>query len=101
LAKVSGDYRQYSGFLGDSREGRGSITHSVLTAGDISGYLHGLADKADTPLMLEITGDREPRRQASAWGGSPEVRDRKAAGESVRQLARSYRVSPNTISRVR
>ena len=30
-----------------------------------------------------------------------EVRERKAAGESVRQLARSYRVSPNTISRVR
>ncbi len=30
-----------------------------------------------------------------------EVRQRKANGESVRQLARSYRVSPNTISRVR
>ena len=30
-----------------------------------------------------------------------EVRERKAGGESVRQLARSYRVSPNTISRVR
>jgi IstB-like ATP binding protein len=29
------------------------------------------------------------------------VRQRKATGESVRQLARSYRVSPNTISRVR
>ena len=30
-----------------------------------------------------------------------EVRDRKANGESVRLLARSYGVSPNTISRVR
>lgn len=30
-----------------------------------------------------------------------EIRNRKAAGESVRMLARSYRVSPNTISRVR
>jgi DNA invertase Pin-like site-specific DNA recombinase len=30
-----------------------------------------------------------------------EVRSRKANGESVRFLARSYRVSPNTISRVR
>ena len=30
-----------------------------------------------------------------------EVRDRKAGGESVRFLARSYGVSPNTISRVR
>jgi DNA invertase Pin-like site-specific DNA recombinase len=30
-----------------------------------------------------------------------EVRSRKAEGESVRFLARSYRVSPNTISRVR
>ena len=30
-----------------------------------------------------------------------EVRDRKAGGESVRLLARSYGVSPNTISRVR
>jgi DNA invertase Pin-like site-specific DNA recombinase len=30
-----------------------------------------------------------------------EIRDRKAACESVRQLARSYAVSPNTISRVR
>ncbi len=30
-----------------------------------------------------------------------EVRERKAVGESVRHLARSYGVSPNTISRVR
>ena len=30
-----------------------------------------------------------------------EIRSRKANGESVRFLARSYRVSPNTISRVR
>ena len=30
-----------------------------------------------------------------------EVRDRKANGELVRLLARSYGVSPNTISRVR
>jgi DNA invertase Pin-like site-specific DNA recombinase len=30
-----------------------------------------------------------------------EVRDRKRLGESVRFLARSYGVSPNTISRVR
>ena len=30
-----------------------------------------------------------------------EVRSRKAGGESVRFLARSYNVSPNTISRVR
>jgi DNA invertase Pin-like site-specific DNA recombinase len=30
-----------------------------------------------------------------------EIRGRKAAGESVRFLARSYGVSPNTISRVR
>jgi DNA invertase Pin-like site-specific DNA recombinase len=30
-----------------------------------------------------------------------EIRNRKAAGESVRMLARSYGVSPNTISRVR
>jgi len=30
-----------------------------------------------------------------------EIRSRKANGESVRFLARSYRVSPNTISRVK
>lgn len=30
-----------------------------------------------------------------------EIRKRKLAGESVRELARSYNVSPNTISRVR
>ncbi|QUS40684.1 recombinase family protein [Tardiphaga alba] len=30
-----------------------------------------------------------------------EVRDRKAQGESVREIARTYNVSPNTISRVK
>lgn len=30
-----------------------------------------------------------------------EVRDRKARGESVREIARTYNVSPNTISRVK
>jgi uncharacterized protein YbjT (DUF2867 family) len=63
-------------------------------------------------LCLSTIGadaERGRRRMESEWAENPssrriqiaEVRERKAGGESVRQLARSYRVSPNTISRVR
>ena len=46
-------------------------------------------------------GIRMGRKPKLSFHQIAEVRERKAGGESTRQLARSYGVSPNTISRVR
>jgi DNA invertase Pin-like site-specific DNA recombinase len=72
--------------------------------------LGGLAE-FERELIKARTGEgRERAKRAGVRMGrkpklSPhqiaEVRDRKACGDSVRLLARSYGVSPNTISRVR
>src|SRR5580704_12370661 len=72
--------------------------------------LGGLAE-FERELIRVRTGEGRERAKArgQSLGRKPilsphqvaEVRDRKAGGESVRQLARSYGVSPNTISRVR
>ena len=72
--------------------------------------LGGLAE-FERELIKARTGEGRARaiRAGVRMGRKPklsphqitEVRDRKAGGESVRFLARSYRVSPNTISRVR
>jgi DNA invertase Pin-like site-specific DNA recombinase len=76
---------------------------TIKTIADRGCLFKSLADPwADTTtpagrLMLTVLGGlAEFERDQIA-----EVRERKAGGESVRQLARSYRVSPNTISRVR
>jgi len=72
--------------------------------------LGGLAEFERELIKIRTGEGRERAKRAGIRMGrkpllSPhqiaEVRDRKAGGESVRQLARSYGVSPNTISRVR
>jgi DNA invertase Pin-like site-specific DNA recombinase len=72
--------------------------------------LGGLAEFERELIKSRTSEGRERAKRAGVRMGrkpilSPhqiaEVRDRKANGESVRLLARSYGVSPNTISRVR
>jgi DNA invertase Pin-like site-specific DNA recombinase len=72
--------------------------------------LGGLAEFERELINARTSEGRERAKKAGIrMGRKPiltphqiaEVRERKAGGESVRQLARSYRVSPNTISRVR
>ena len=52
----------------------------------------------DRAIRAGIRMGRKPKLSSHQMA---EVRDRKTAGESTRTLARSYGVSPNTISRVR
>lgn len=70
----------------------------------------GLAEFERELIKIRTSEGRELAKRAGIRMGrkpilSPhqiaEVRERKAGGESVRRLARSYGVSPNTISRVR
>jgi DNA invertase Pin-like site-specific DNA recombinase len=70
----------------------------------------GLAEFERELIKVRTSEGRErAKRNGIRMGRKPklsphqiaEVRDRKAGGESVRFLARSYGVSPNTISRVR
>jgi DNA invertase Pin-like site-specific DNA recombinase len=72
--------------------------------------LGGLAEFERELIKIRTGEGRElAKKNGVSMGRKPllspyqiaEVRQRKANGESVRQLARSYRVSPNTISRVR
>ena len=72
--------------------------------------LGGLAEFERELIKARTTEGRERAKRAGVKMGrkpllSPhqiaEIRGRKAGGESVRFLARSYGVSPNTISRVR
>jgi DNA invertase Pin-like site-specific DNA recombinase len=72
--------------------------------------LGGLAEFERELIKARTTEGRERAKRAGVKMGrkrllSPhqiaEIRNRKEAGESVRFLARSYNVSPNTISRVR
>ena len=72
--------------------------------------LSGLAEFERDLIKARTSDGRERAKRAGIRMGrkpklSPhqiaEVRDRKAGGESVRFLARSYGVSPNTISRVK
>ena len=72
--------------------------------------LGGLAEFERELIKIRTGEGRERAKRAGVkMGRKPklsahqiaEVRSRKAAGESVRFLARSYNVSPNTISRVR
>ena len=72
--------------------------------------LGGLAEFERELIKARTSEGRERAKRAGIrMGRKPklsahqitEVRDRKAGGESVRFLARSYGVSPNTISRVR
>ena len=72
--------------------------------------LGGLAEFERELIKIRTGEGRERAKRAGVkMGRKPllsahqiaEVRDRKLAGESVRFLARSYGVSPNTISRVR
>ena len=72
--------------------------------------LGGLAEFERELIKARTSEGRERAKRAGVrMGRKPklsahqiaEIRDRKAGGESVRFLARSYGVSPNTISRVR
>ena len=72
--------------------------------------LGGLAEFERELIKARTTEGRERAKRAGVkMGRKPlltphqiaEIRGRKAGGESVRFLARSYGVSPNTISRVR
>jgi DNA invertase Pin-like site-specific DNA recombinase len=72
--------------------------------------LGGLAEFERELIKIRTTEGRERAKRAGIkMGRKPllnahqvaEIRNRKANGESVRFLARSYRVSPNTISRVK
>ena len=72
--------------------------------------LGGLAEFERELIKIRTTDGRERAKRAGVkMGRKPilsahqiaEIRNRKANGESVRFLARSYRVSPNTISRVK
>ena len=71
--------------------------------------LGGLAEFERELIKIRTGEGRERAKRAGVkMGRKPklsahqiaEVRSRKAGGESVRFLARSYNVSPNTISRV-
>jgi hypothetical protein len=65
--------------------------------------------KTSFPYSRTSEGRERAKRAGVRMGRKPklsahqvaEIRERKAGGESVRYLARSYGVSPNTISRVR
>jgi DNA invertase Pin-like site-specific DNA recombinase len=59
------------------------------------------ARTSDGRVRAKLAGVRMGRKPKLTPHQIAEVRDRKAGGESVRFLARSYGVSPNTISRVR
>jgi hypothetical protein len=59
------------------------------------------ARKSEGRERAKRAGIRMGRKPKLSAHQIAEVRDRKAGGESVRFLARSYGVSPNTISRVR
>jgi len=72
--------------------------------------LGGLAEFERELIKARTTEGRERAKRAGVkMGRKPlltphqiaEIRGRKAGGESVRFLARSYGVSPNTISRVK
>ena len=70
--------------------------------------LGGLAEFERELIKIRTSEGRERAKRAGVKMGRKlsahqiaEIRSRKANGESVRFLARSYRVSPNTISRVR
>jgi DNA invertase Pin-like site-specific DNA recombinase len=72
--------------------------------------LGGLAEFERELIKIRTSDGRERAKRAGVkMGRKPllsahqiaEIRERKTAGESVRFLARSYGVSPNTISRVR
>jgi DNA invertase Pin-like site-specific DNA recombinase len=72
--------------------------------------LGGLAEFERELIKARTTEGRERAKRAGVkMGRKPlltphqiaEIRSRKGNGESVRFLARSYRVSPNTISRVK
>jgi DNA invertase Pin-like site-specific DNA recombinase len=72
--------------------------------------LGGLAEFERELIKARTSEGRERAKRAGVrMGRKPllsahqisEIRDRKAGGESVRYLAKSYGVSPNTISRVR
>ena len=72
--------------------------------------LGGLAEFERELIKIRTSEGRERAKRAGVkMGRKPilsvhqiaEIRSRKANGESVRFLARSYRVSPNTISRVK
>jgi DNA invertase Pin-like site-specific DNA recombinase len=72
--------------------------------------LGGLAESERELIKARTTEGRERAKRAGVKMGRKrllslhqiaEIRGRKADGESVRFLARSYGVSPNTISRVR
>lgn len=72
--------------------------------------LGGLAEFERELIKIRTSEGRElAKKNGVRMGRKPllsahqiaEVRQRKANGELVRQLGRSYRVSPNTISRVR
>jgi DNA invertase Pin-like site-specific DNA recombinase len=72
--------------------------------------LGGLAEFERELIKIRTSEGRERAKRAGVkMGRKPilsahqiaEIRSRKANGESVRFLGRSYRVSPNTISRVR
>jgi DNA invertase Pin-like site-specific DNA recombinase len=72
--------------------------------------LSGLAEFERELIKARTVEGRERAKRAGVKiGRKPilsahqiaEIRSRKANGESVRFLARSYRVSPNTISRVK
>ena len=74
---------------------------------------HGLVKKSGAFYSYEETRLGQGRERAKGRGvrmgrkhkltahQRDEVRKRKAEGQSVRELGRSYNVSPNTISRVR
>jgi DNA invertase Pin-like site-specific DNA recombinase len=59
------------------------------------------ARTSDGRVRAKLAGVRMGRKPKLSAHQIAEVRDRKRLGESVRLLARSYNVSPNTISRVR
>jgi len=76
----------------------------------MSTVLGGLAEFERSLIALRTSDGRERAKKAGVrFGPKPklthhqieEVRRRKELGESCRFLARSYGVSPNTISRVK
>ena len=88
----------------------GQATAAPLTLKLFSRQLGGLAEFERELIKIRTSEGRERAKRAGVkMGRKPilsahqiaEIRSRKANGESVRFLARSYRVSPNTISRVR
>jgi DNA invertase Pin-like site-specific DNA recombinase len=105
LLKGVGDYKASFQSLGDqwadTTTAAGRLMLTIL--GGLAEFERELikARTAEGRERAKGRGVRTGRKHKLTPHQQEEVRKRKAEGQSVRELGRSYNVSPNTISRVR